>query len=153
MNKFTLFGVEYTKESFLKLSDICPCEKEYNRFMTAETEEEILKVIFYNFKWVNVHILHLYDNAYSFSEGLALVKKAIKWGYVDKNGKEVIPFSYDDAYSFSEGLALVKKAIKWGYVDKNGKEVIPFSYDDACSFSEGLARVYKDGKWGFIYKN
>lgn len=31
-----------------------------------------------------------------------------EWGFVDKDGREVIPLKYDDAESFSEGLARVK---------------------------------------------
>ncbi len=32
-----------------------------------------------------------------------------KWGYVDKNGKEIIPIQYDDADTFLNGKARVKK--------------------------------------------
>ena len=31
----------------------------------------------------------IYDDAISFSEGLAAVKKEGKWGFVDRNGKEL----------------------------------------------------------------
>lgn len=48
-----------------------------------------------------------YDDAASFSEGLAAVKKNGQWGYIDTDGKVVIPFQYDIAAPFSEGLALV----------------------------------------------
>ncbi len=94
----------------------------------------------------------IYDDADSFSGGLANVKKDGKWGYIDKLGKEVIPCIYGWADSFSEGLASVKKDGKWGYIDKLGKEVIPGIYGWADSFSEGLASVEKDGKWGYIDK-
>ena len=76
-----------------------------------------------------------------------------KYGFIDKNGKEVIPCKYGYAGGFSEGLALVQMNDKWGFVDKNGKEVIPCKYDDAWDLSEGLAQVKKNGKWGFIDKN
>ncbi len=51
-----------------------------------------------------------YDEAKSFSEGLALVKLNGKWGFIDKTGKEVgIPLGkYDNVMSFSEGLAAVR---------------------------------------------
>ncbi len=75
-----------------------------------------------------------------------------KYGYVNKTGKEVIPFKYDYAYSFSEGLAAVKLNGKWRYIDKTGKEVIPLKYDNADSFSEGLAVVKLNGKWCYIDK-
>ena len=55
-----------------------------------------------------------------FSEGLALVQKGSLWGFINKNGEEVIPCRYDIAYDFSEGLAVVWKDGLWGYVNKNG---------------------------------
>ncbi|MBK7505883.1 MAG: WG repeat-containing protein [Bacteroidetes bacterium] len=33
----------------------------------------------------------IYDDAFRFSEGLAIVEKNGKSGYIDKTGKEVIP--------------------------------------------------------------
>lgn len=51
-----------------------------------------------------------YDNAKSFSENLAAVKfRYGKWGFVNKNGEEIIPFKYDDVIScFKHGLARVQ---------------------------------------------
>lgn len=51
-----------------------------------------------------------YENAKTFSEGLAAVKQGGKWGYIDTDGKTVIPFQYDLAHSFKEGLAIVGKS-------------------------------------------
>lgn len=48
-----------------------------------------------------------YDDALSFSEGLAAVKTDGLWGYIDTKGNTVIPEQFDIAFSFSEGLALV----------------------------------------------
>lgn len=48
-----------------------------------------------------------YDDALSFSEGLAAVKKNGQWGYIDTKGNTVIPEQFDIAFSFNEGLALV----------------------------------------------
>lgn len=55
-----------------------------------------------------VVILPQFDQADSFSGGLARVKIGNKWGYIDKKGKLVIQPQFDEAASFSEGLALVK---------------------------------------------
>jgi hypothetical protein len=43
-----------------------------------------------------------------FSEGLADVRHGMKYGYIDRTGKEVIPFEYDVASPFHDGLALVR---------------------------------------------
>lgn len=75
-----------------------------------------------------------------------------KWGFIDKEGKTIIPFEYDDADYFFEGLARVKKNGKYGFIDKQGKIIIPFEYDDVGSFFKGLANVKKNGKWGYIDK-
>ena len=87
-----------------------------------------------------------------FSEGLTAVKLHGKYGFIDKMGKEIIPFVYDDAGSFSEGLAKVRINGKWGFIDKTGKEAIPSIYDNVGSFSEGLVPAQSNGKYGFIDK-
>ena len=48
-----------------------------------------------------------YEDARAFSEGLAAVKKDVKWGYIDHDNNVVIDFQYDVAYDFSEGKAVV----------------------------------------------
>ena len=91
-----------------------------------------------------------------------------KYGFINKNGKEVVALNYDEANDFSEGFALVKliykyglritmdgrdkkyPIYKYGFVDKKGKEVIPLKYDYAKNFSEGLTFVILNRKWGFI---
>lgn len=102
-----------------------------------------------------------YDNVWQPKEGLARAKKDGKYGYIDDNGKVIIPFEYEYAEDFNEGLAIVWKGyklladdyFKCGYIDKTGKEVIPIKYDDTYSFRESLAAVKKNGKYGFIDKN
>lgn len=53
------------------------------------------------------HIKPQYEDAQAFNEGLAAVKKDGKWGYIDEEGKVVIPFQYDQAFIFNEGRAVV----------------------------------------------
>ena len=84
-------------------------------------------------------------------------------GYIDKNGKIVIPiesfyeyWAFQDggkpAYS-SEGLVRVRdRNDKWGFSNQAGALVIPREYDGAGDFSEGLATVRKNGKAGYIDK-
>lgn len=88
------------------------------------------------------------------SEGRMRLTKNINgkslFGYIDKEGKEVISFIYEDADNFSEGLACVKKNGKWGYIDKEGKEQIPFVYKYSNPFYNGIALVSKDGE-NFYY--
>lgn len=99
-----------------------------------------------------------YQTIKSFSEGLApILSKSSTWGFIDKDGKEVIAPQYDaidgnfaGPYGFSEGLAGMKKGKSWGFITKTGAVAIPFVYDEIRPFSEGLAGVLKGSKWGFI---
>lgn len=52
-----------------------------------------------------------------------------KWGFIDKNGKEVIPAQYDGLSNFYNGKAAAKKDNKWGIIDKFGNILTEFIYD------------------------
>ena len=58
-----------------------------------------------------------------FNEGLANVAiDDAKWGYIDTNLKNVVPFEYIFAEPFKGGMARVNKNGKnWFYIDKTGK--------------------------------
>ncbi|MBR4539105.1 MAG: WG repeat-containing protein [Clostridia bacterium] len=58
-----------------------------------------------------------------FPEGLQLVMKDGKWGYIDETGAIALPLIYDRAYSFENGLAWVKIGNRCGYIDHEGREV------------------------------
>lgn len=76
----------------------------------------------------------LYDYVGCAREGLSIVEKDNKWGFVDKQGKEVIPLIYDAVIDFKQGYASVKPAGEKIYIDidKTGKKVtIPPYYDDS----------------------
>jgi len=49
-----------------------------------------------------------YEDAYSFSSGVAAVKRAGKWGYINKRGDFVIETDYDEAMPFQKGQSIVK---------------------------------------------
>ena len=103
----------------------------------------------------NIVIPCKWEDAYSFSQGLALIEDDNgKRGFIDKTGTVVIPCKWKDAYSFSEGLARVEDDNeKWGFIDKTGTVVIPCKWKFAGGFSEGLAAVGDDNcKWGYIDK-
>lgn len=90
------------------------------------------------------------DEANDFHEGLVMIMKNDKAGFLDKQGKVAISFLYERAKDFSEGFAAVKKAGKWGFINKEGKNVIPCQYDKVASFREGLVAVVKNGRSGYI---
>jgi hypothetical protein len=95
-----------------------------------------------------------FDETWSFSEGLGLVRRGDTCGYIDAAGQIVIPLEFYFAEPFSEGLAAVRAQMGelFGYIDKTGAWVIEPQFADAGSFSEGLARIKTDAGYGFIDK-
>ncbi|MHA4847771.1 WG repeat-containing protein [Flavitalea antarctica] len=80
----------------------------------------------------------------AFSEGLAPVYfEDDAAGYIDREGKLIIPADYLYVSAFSEGLALVqpKGKTKYGYINKKGEIVIEPIYELSLPFSEGVASV------------
>lgn len=89
------------------------------------------------------------------SNGISVVKKDGKYGYINARGELVIPFQYKKAYPFSEnGLAfVVGDDGLGGYIDKSGQFVIEPMYETGSMFQFGFAAVSKDGVYEYIYKN
>lgn len=76
-----------------------------------------------------------------FSEGLARVSIADKFGFVDTSANEVVALKYDYASKFTNGLARVKLNNKWGFVDKKGNVSIPIKYDAVWFFQDNKALI------------
>lgn len=70
--------------------------------------------------------------------------------FIDKSGKQAVPYTVYEASDFHEGLAAVLIADQWGYIDRTGDIVIGAEFDLAGDFSEGLAPVKVKDKWGYI---
>jgi WG containing repeat len=109
-----------------------------------------------------------------FSEGLAVAavldserperpvvgrgeRRNLKWGYVDRDGREVIPMQFLAAGDFAEGLAPVSpvgggdgkgagsmcgQVTNYGYIDRTGAFVIKPQFTHALGFQKGRARVW-----------
>ena len=56
------------------------------------------------------------------SDNRGFFDKSNKWGFIDKNGKVVIPLKYSGLYDFREGLARVVLNDKYGYIERDGTE-------------------------------
>lgn len=110
----------------------------------------------------------IYDKCGSYTDGVMAVCKDGKWGYVDKDGKIVIPFEYDASWqeytsnrktsnqedycyaAFGGYVPLVKDG-KWEMRDTGGKVVIPSGIFEAIRpVHDSKCWVKKDGKWGVI---
>lgn len=81
------------------------------------------------------------------------VNKNGKWGFKNREGKQVVEPLYDEVFNFKEELCCVQKDDLFGYVNRDGEEVIPIIYSCANSFSEGYACVFKGDKCGYINKD
>ena len=113
-----------------------------------------------------------FDEVLKFSEGVAAVFIACRWGYIDKTGAFVIKAQFKFASEFSEGLAAVephpsnegpcppgKSHDKLAYINRAGEVVINAQFDLAFEFKNGVARVVvvnpkdeNDLKHGYIDK-
>ena len=116
-----------------------------------------------------------FEDAENFSEGLAPVKVrsddttwcpreasgsrkgfTMKWGYIDKSGKIVIPPQFESAEPFSEGVAAINQCDEGFFVDKTGKKIVLGNFSYVSPFGAGVSRintgVNEDRMWGLIDK-
>lgn len=101
------------------------------------------------------------DEIRLFKEGMAMISDVVDkesemrlFGFINKQGKMVVPKQFLDAVDYSEGLAWIMNHQFRGYVDTLGKIVIPWDTVGFGSvFSEGLAAMSNsDDQFGFINK-
>ncbi len=108
----------------------------------------------------NVVIPLIYEDAMPGNSGYYAVKSEGKWGFVDKNNKQLIAFKYDEIkVNFKKSLGT-----DFATVVKNGKTIIiskeidlafdkadfTNKYNSVGSFNDGLALVNLKGKYGYI---
>lgn len=100
----------------------------------------------------NLKLTEDYDEAGIFTFGLAPVSKNKKWGFIDENGKLVIPLIYDEADYFTKnGLSAVKRNAKSGFINQQGKEIIPVIYEMVKAEQlDDVVIVRKNYKWAFF---
>lgn len=84
--------------------------------------------------------------------GLAMVNEFGKRGYINTEGKIIIPLKYDAAEPFSGGIAHVTNK-KFHFIDKKGNTI--FSLPDSLTggiFNEELVMVSNGYKYGYMDK-
>lgn len=74
-----------------------------------------------------------------FIEDLSKIEKKGLFGFVDKNGNEIIAPQFNGASDFNNGVAKVKKSNKFGYIDKSGNIVVPIKYEYVSEFEGDVA--------------
>ena len=95
------------------------------------------------------------------------VNRGGKWGFKDRNGKQVVEPVYDEVFNYKENVccvekderfgyinrACVYKREKCGYIDMNNETVVEFTFDAGTPVIGGECRVKRDGKWGEMHIN
>ena len=91
-----------------------------------------------------------YDSLGVYSDDMLVAKVGDKYGFLNEDGKETVPFIYPQAHDYSEGLAaVVNENGKYLFIDKLGSIIIkPKEYDRVGNFQNGTCKVYrKDKVW------
>lgn len=91
-----------------------------------------------------------YDSLGLYSDNMLVAKVGDKYGFLNEEGKETVPFVYSQAHNYSEGLAaVVDEHGKFLFIDKLGNVAIkPKKYDRVDDFQNGTCKVYrKDKVW------
>ena len=141
-----------------KADVLIPCRYDGVQFL-ENTGNKIIKVYLQQPKYGLIDTLGqltvsaIYDEIGSFSEGRLAVRKNGLWGFVNRDGLEVIPCRFKAVNNFSMGLSAVKLGRIWGYIDKQGNTEIEFKYKQAGNFKDGLAWVNTEKGVGFINKS
>lgn len=88
-----------------------------------------------------------------------IVRKEKKWGMINIQGEQVLPFIYEDVDFFYNGMpnasptqALVKQKGKWGVAGGIRDFLIPLAYDSVGLWPvyNGLVTITKNGKFGYF---
>ena len=93
----------------------------------------------------------------SFYDGMAIIQKGDKYGFINKTGQIQITPQFMDVRNFYLGVAPAQsfeENNKWGLIDRNGKWILMPQFDRIENFSNnGLAPIENDKKYGFIETN
>jgi hypothetical protein len=66
----------------------------------------------------------IYDDAKSFSEGLAPVRLGSSWGYINKKHEMVIFPKFDEAGAFQNSVAIVREGNNYEVIDNHGNTMV-----------------------------
>ncbi len=91
-------------------------------------------------------------NLISYSDGVFLLEKDGRYGYLDHTGHWIADPVYVEATPFFEGLATVRgEDGRVGVMDRTGEFVIPREFD-AITFSGGVFTLCADNEWVVLHK-
>ncbi len=89
------------------------------------------KNILFNSKGVPV-LKESYDLIYPAANGFMKIKNNDKWGYINSEGKIIVPAVYENIRNIKkDGTACFQKNGKWGIINGTGKVILEPSFDGA----------------------
>ncbi|MBU1109627.1 MAG: WG repeat-containing protein [Candidatus Riflebacteria bacterium] len=91
-----------------------------------------------------------FDDIGNFSENRCWVKSGGKYGYLDENGKIIIPLQFDEATGMRKGMAAVKKDHLWGFINSQGKQLLPHVYTSVSLQSDDSYVVFAGDQKGYV---
>lgn len=81
----------------------------------------------------------------------AMVMRDSLYGYIDRQGKEVIPCKYKHlGYEIHNNRVFYQENNKYGFLDTTGKAVVAPVYDRVFDFKIDVTAVQKGEKWAII---
>lgn len=97
-----------------------------------------------------------------FHDGLAAVSLNNKWGFINTQGKLVIPLIFDDVSDFKNGKATIQQQVRkkinnkyeivtnYNIINKKAEKIFPKNYEYIEIISNDLALAIQNKKWGII---
>lgn len=91
-------------------------------------------------------------NLKGYSDGILLLEKDGKYGYMNYLGKWIVDPEYTYAGAFHGGVGVIRNSSgKYCAVDTDGNYVLPFNYDYISNRSDGLIATYSERSGWRIY--
>ncbi|MBK7312007.1 MAG: WG repeat-containing protein [Sphingobacteriaceae bacterium] len=127
-------------------------EVRYSELWNGKKEIKVLKKLpETGYSTYPIDLLKIYKKK-EIATDLIRVKKDNKIGYIDKNGKIIIPVEFEDGTvdNFTSGLIGVKKGNKCGFMTLKNTIGVPFDYDMVWAYNGNIAKIKNEGKFGYI---
>ncbi len=87
----------------------------------------------------------------NYSEGIMLLSKNGRYGYMDTSDAWVSLPVFDEARPFVQGLAAAHTESGYGMIDRKGNTVLPFIFDYISDVSDGRVAAYSEKTGWQIY--
>lgn len=101
----------------------------------------------------NVDPFHkVYSDALVFRNGIAPVKQAGKWCFINRQG-QTISKQYDEINELSDNVYVVKAGDKYGALDHFGQTILEPRFDKLGDFKNGFAYYLEKGNYGFVSRS